>query len=272
MRRGLRPFIKIAALAALFQCSLGGYDQHWRLAEQYQRQGQSRKAIEEYSRLVTLGGRNKLAIQAQLEIAQIYEKDLKKFDLAVRAYRDVVKRSDDVRVQTKSRIQIARIYQERLELPIDAASEYQAIVKDLGDQAPESAELYQLLAKCLVDGGRLSDAITVADKFELTYPTHPDLIKVLVLKAQTLLADRQLERARDLYRDVIQKLSTGSIAGASLGVLGEAYYGLGSSLEQLGDTQSALDAYKQSLVLYPNRKVIETKIERVLKRIQERKI
>ena len=96
-------------LALATACSLGVDDKHWRLAEEYTRQGQHRKAIEEYTRVVNFGGRTTLAVQAQIQIATIYEENLKNYNLAIRAYRDVVKRTEDNAIRLKARWAIARI-------------------------------------------------------------------------------------------------------------------------------------------------------------------
>src|SRR4051812_9502535 len=86
----LRPFIVSILLCS---CAIGVSEKHMQLAEEFFRQGKCLSAIEEYSRVVNYGGRTLLAINAQKQIAVVYEQYIRDFPRAIRAYRDVYLRS-----------------------------------------------------------------------------------------------------------------------------------------------------------------------------------
>lgn len=243
-------------------CSIGVGEKHMQLAEEFFRQGQYMRAVEEYTRVVNFGPKSPLAIKALTQIAVIYEQYRKDYTRAIRAYRDVYRRSSDKHVQMDARFAVAKIYMDRLENPSAAAEEYEALYNEFGKGKKEGSEILFLWGKSLMDSGRFSDA---AEKFlalRRDYPGHPDLPRSLIEEGQSYLADRRPELARDRFKELIERHGTLLNSSAS-SLVAEAYYGLGNALEMLDQLDPALAAYKQSLAMYPNPAVIELKIKHV---------
>ena len=267
--RLLAAFMKTACLSMIVACSVGGSEKQWTIAEEFERQGQYLRAIEEYSRIVNMGQRSPMAIKAQMQIANIYEKNIKDYSRAIRAYRDAFRRSDDKRTRTEARWAVANIYAEQLQNPAAAAEEYEPLFLESGKGQKEGPEILLAWAKSLFDAGRFTDAAKRYSEFRTLYPGHKEGPRSLLEEGHALLTDRRSDQAAALFREFITKFS-GVNGYASM--VAEAYYGLGGALEAQDDLNAALEAYRASLATYPNPKVIELKIRRVEKRKKERRL
>jgi outer membrane protein assembly factor BamD (BamD/ComL family) len=250
-------------------CTLGVNERHWQQAETFVQQGQYLRAIEEYSKIVNFEQRSLMAIRAQTEIANIYEVHLKDYLTAIRAYRDAFRRSDDPAQKMRARWAVARIYSDRLGNFQASCEEYETLYKEYGKGSPEGPEILLLLAKSLMDAGRFADSAMRFSEFRILYPGHVDGPRTTLLEAQAYMNSDQLDRAIELFREIITRL--GSIAGYE-SLVAESYYGLGLALEQKDELTQALEAYRASLATYPNPRVIEVKIDRLEKRKKERRL
>lgn len=256
---------------AFSACSVNVAETHWKQAEEYSHQGQHLRAIEEYTKVVNFGQRTPVAIRAQVEIARIYEQALKNYPMAIRAYRDVYRRTEDKAVKIASRAAIARIYSDHSDQRQNAVAsilEYEALFKEGGAQEKEAPDWWLAWAKALAESGRFEEAAAKYRAFRSEFPGHRDGPRSLLDEGQADLADRRPEKAAEVFREVISRFSS-QVDYTSL--VAEAYYGLGSALEASDQLDAALLAYRQGLTTYPNRKVIELKIERVEKRRKDRK-
>jgi tetratricopeptide (TPR) repeat protein len=204
-----------------------------------------------------------------LAIAATYENNIKDYVRAIRAYRDVIRRSDDVSIRIQAQWAIAKIYLERLENPLSAAEEYRLLYREMGKGDRRSPEILMEWAQAMLDAGRPQDAAALFLEFRESFPGHRDSPRALLEEAKALLADRRFDRARGLFQETISKFRDQS--GFET-LVGEAYYGLGLCLEGGGDLSQAMEAYRQSLAQYPNRKVIELKIEGLMKRQKEKRL
>ncbi len=260
---------RLLGFCVLCACAVGVSEKHMQLAEEFVRQGKFLSGIEEYSRVVNYGGRNELAINAQKQIAIVYERYLKDFPRAIRAYQDVYKRSGDKRVKMESRWAIAKIYADRLENPVAAAEAFEVLYKEDAKFENEGAEILLSWAKALMDCGRFNEAAGVFAEFRKSFPGHKEGPRALLQEGEARLADRRPDQAKDNFQEIIAKFS-GREGFSSL--VSEAYYGLGNALEMKDQLDQALTAYRQSLAMYPNPSVIELKIQRVEKRKKERRL
>jgi len=265
----LKLFVIFFLAASLSSCSFNLEEKHFVLAEEFLRLGQYRRAIEEYSRVVNYGKNSPLAVQAELQIATIYDQTLRDYPMAIRTYRDVVKRTDDRALQMRALWAVCIIYAEKLERSSIAAEEYDKLFNQYGKEQKEGPEIMLAWAKTIMDSGEFVAAAKKYEEFRTLYPGHKDGPRTLFEEAQAYLADRQFEVAATKYQGVISKFAGNSNYDP---LVGEAYYGLGSSFEGMSKMDDAINAYKQSLPLYPNKKVIELKIERVQKRKKEKAI
>src|SRR5690606_23970708 len=160
-------------------------------------------------------------------------------------------------------------YSERLERPLVAAEEYDQFYRELASDSLEAPEILLDWAKTLMDAGQFSAAAERFLEFRMTFPGHALGLRTMLQEGQAWLNDREYDKAKETFRELITHLR-GNDEYSTL--LGEAYYGLGNSLESMGDISAALEAYRESLSRYPNRAVVETKINRVLKRSKERSV
>lgn len=258
--------ILVLCLAA---CSIGGAEKHWNIAEEFEKQGQYLRAIEEYSRIVNMGQRNPIAIKAQVQIARIYDKNLHDYPRAIRAYRDAYRRSEDKRTKMESRWAIADIYSNQLQNSPAASEEYQALFQELARGQKEGPEVLLTWAKSLMDAGKFDESAVRYEEFRKLYPGHKEGPRTLLEEGHARLADRRPDQAMALFREFITKF--GGVNGYT-SMVAEAYYGLGSALEAQDELSAALEAFRASLSTYPNPKVIELKIQRVEKRKKERRL
>jgi len=255
----------------LVACSINVAEKHWKQAEEFSRQGQHLRAIEEYTKVVNFGQRNPVAIRAQIEIARIYEQYIKNYPMAIRAYRDVYRRSEDRGTKLDSRAAVARIYTDHSELPQNlsfAIQEYEALFNEGGSQEKDAPDWWLAWAKALSESGKFQDAAGKYHEFRTQFPGHREGPRSLLEEGQAHLADRSPEKAIEVFREIITKFSS---RPEYTSLVAEAYYGLGNGFEASDQLDSALESYRQGLTTYPNRKVIELKIERVEKRRKERR-
>ncbi|MBS1986168.1 MAG: tetratricopeptide repeat protein [Bdellovibrionales bacterium] len=260
----------LAPLLLFFSaCSVGVAEKDWQLAEEFETHGQYLRAIEEYSRIVNLGHRDALAIRAQMRIAEIYNRNLKDYPRAIRAYRDAYRRSDDRRMKMDARWAIATIYNDRLQNSAAAAEEYKPLYEEFGQYQKDGEEILLAWAKSLNDSGRFKESAEKYVEFRKRYPGHKEGPRTLLEEGHAHLADREPELAVKCFRELI---STFGGQDGYRSMVAEAYFGLGSAFESMDELSPALEAYRQSLATYPNPKVIQLKIERVEKRKRERRI
>ena len=248
-------------------CSFNLDEKHFVMAEEFLRQGQYRRAIEEYSRVVNYAKNTPLAVQAQLQIATIYDHTLKDYPLAIRAYRDVVKRTEDRALQMRALLAVCQIYGDKLEKPRIAAEEYTKLFDNYGKDQKEGPEILLALSKSLMDAGEFSVSAQKYEEFRKLYPGHKEGPRTVYKEGQAWLAERQFEKAITSFQEVVARFSGNDDYNA---LVGEAYFGLGSAFEGAGRMPEAVAALKQSLPLYPNKKVIELKIDRVEKRKKDK--
>jgi len=260
---------KLFVVLSLAGCSLGVSDQQWKLADSYLQQGQHLRAVEEYSRIVNLEQKGPMAVKAQEQIALIYEQQLKDYPRAIRALRDVYRRAEDDPSRLKARAQIAKLYSDRMGDFMASAEEYEVIFKEFGDRFLSGPELYLAWAEALMEASRFDDAALRLSQFQTKFPGDKDGPKALFLLGQAQLAGRNYEVAIETFREIIRKF--GGVEGYDA-MVAESYYGLGMAFESKDELAQALEAFRSSLVTYPNPKVVELKIDRLLKRKKERRL
>lgn len=264
-----RKLLWLLMLIGLQTCTIDVYDKHWKLAEDFFAEGQYQRAIEEYARVVNYGGKKPIAIQAQLRMATILKENLKDYPNSIRAYRELAKKSSDIEVKVQARWEIAKIYANRLERPQIAAREYQQLYRELAEFRREGPEILLDWGESLVDAAYYEEAAIRYEEFRSKYPGHIHAPRSLLAEAQALLAARSYNQAIEKFNEVVEKFSK---KPEYVSMVGEAYYGLGSAWEERGDVAKALEAYRRGIPLYPNKEVIELKIDRVMKRRKERRI
>jgi len=255
--------------ALLNACSVGSNEESWRMAEEYSRQGQHLRSIEEYSRIVNSGPGTQMAIRAQTQIAVTYENYLKDYPRAIRAWRDVFRRSSEDRVRMQALWAVSKIYGDKLQDSAAAAEEYKDLYLKYAKNEKEGPEILLAWVRALMDSGHFLEAAVKCAEFRKNYPGHKEGPRVLLEEGKANLADREDKKAAESFRELIRTFEGRDGYGS---LVAEAYYGLGSALEGQGDLPAALEAYKKSLATYPNPKVVETKIERVEKRRREKRI
>jgi tetratricopeptide (TPR) repeat protein len=262
--------VKKLLLLFLGACTLGVSEQQWKLAESYIQQGQHLRAIEEYTRIVNLEQSGPMAVKAQSQIALIYEQHLKDYPRAIRAVRDVYRRAgEDTAAKLKARIQIANIYSGRMGDFSAASEEYEIIFREFGEQISEGPELFLAWAEALMESARFDAAADRLRRFREVFPGHIHGPRSLFLQAQCYLAAQKYDLSIETFREIIRRQS-GLDDYESM--VAESYYGLGMSFEAKDDLDQALEAYRSSVLTYPNPSVVELKIERLKKRRQERRL
>lgn len=249
-------------------CTLGLAEKHMTLGEEYLKQGQHLRAIEEYSRVVNFDKRSELAAKAQRQIAKIYENNLRDHPRAIRAYRDLYLRAEESYSKLEARVSIAKIYDEKLQQPVLAAKEFEEIFKEFGYNQVSSAELLIEWAQTLKAQGKFGAAADLYQKFRQSYPDHKEYTRVMIDEGQSRLANNQPKEAQEKFEYVIHNLAAKE---NQTHFVAEALYGLGNVYEFQDKIDDALKIYQKALEIYPNRRVIELKIEGVEQRRTKRK-
>lgn len=252
----------------IMACTLGLAEKHMTLGEEYLKQGQYLRAVEEYSRVVNFDQRSELAAKAQLQIAKIYENNLKDYPRAIRGYRDLYLRAEENHSKLEARVSIAKIYEEKLQQPQLASKEYEEIFKEFGYKEHNSPELMLSLAQSYKDQGKYQEAGDLYKKFQEMFPSHKEVPRAIIEEGQSRVANNQYEEAKKSFEALI-KLVEGKTNASHFEA--EAYYGLGNVYEMQEKIDEALESYNKALDIYPNRRVVELKIERVKERRNKRR-
>lgn len=261
----IEKIISVFFLLFINSCGPSLVEKHMSLAEQYLRQGQYIKAIEEYTRVTNYSKSDPVAIKAHENIANIYRTHLRDPQRAVRAYRGVVLMTSDNVKKKDAMMSIASVYIEDINNPAQAAVEYQQIYEKLPLTQDEIAKVLILWAESLTEASQFLSAIERYKEFILKFPDHEQIVKARIGLGQGLLAANNIDEAENVFKEIVSVLSNSNEKRSSLG---EAYYGLGNVYEYREDYNKALEAYGKSIEWYPNRDVVEMKIRGLRQRLK----
>lgn len=265
----MRLLITFLLLTGLVACSVNLKEKHWRLAEQYLKQDQLQRAIDEYTKVIHYGPKDEMAQKAIRQIARIYEEYIKNYPKAIESYQQLKASSDNEDVKLMASWRIAKIYQLKLNSLEKAGDEYKELYELIASKRREGPEILLEWAQTLIDAGKFEEAIIRYKEFRKKYPGHKHGPKVYLYEGQGFLSLRDGEEAQKVFNEIINLFSHKQ--GFEV-LVSEAFFGLGESLEIKDELKRAVSAFEKARGAYPNPNVLELKIERVQQRIKQRKI
>jgi len=237
------------------------------MGQEYARQGAYKKSLEQYKRVINYSTSNSVSVAAQSKIAEIYEQYLKDYEEAIKAYEELDKISLDRQSKLKPKWSIARIYAKKLVNFKEADNKYDLLFSEYEKDLVNGPKILLEWAELNSLNDRYGRAAKIYQLFLKSYPNHKKIPRVVLSQGQIYLSSREGTKASSYFKKVIEDF--GDMESYKK-ILGEAYYGLGESLEIMDDLKGALAAYKQGLDIYPNKEVIQIKINRVEKRQKKR--
>lgn len=262
---------RLTTLLLLFivACSVNLKEKHWRLAEQYLKQDQLQRAIDEYTKVIHYGPKDEMAQKAIRQIARIYEEYIKNYPKAIESYQQLKNSSENEDVKLMASWRIAKIYQLKLNNLEKSSEEYKELYELIASKRGEGPEVLLEWAQSLTDAGKFEESILRFKEFRKKYPGHKHGPKVYLYEGQGFLSLRDGVEAQKVFSEIIELFSQKQ---GFEGLVAEAFFGLGESLEIKDELKEAVSAFEKARGAYPNKNVLELKIKRVQQRIKQRKI
>ena len=208
----------------LCSCSVNLKEKHWRLAEQYLKQDQLQRAIDEYTKVIHYGPKDEMAQKAIRQIARIYEEYIKNYPKAIESYRQLKTSSEDPDVKLMASWRIAKIYQAKLNDLDKASEEYQDLYESVASKRREGPQVLLEWAQSLTDAGKFEQAILRYKEFRKKYPGHKHGPKVYLYEGQGFLSLRDGPEAQKVFSEIIELFSQKQ--GFEV-LVAEAFFGLG---------------------------------------------
>ncbi|NCN26334.1 tetratricopeptide repeat protein [bacterium] len=257
------------ALFLVFGCSLNVPEKHFKLGEEYFLQGQFKRSVEEYSKVIEIEPKKRMALTALDRIAEIQRNKLKDPANAIVALRRKFNLSNEADSKIGTLRLIADIYREDLEDPRKAAEEYQKIYNEFGLETNDADQIILNFAEVLKEAQMFSSAAIRYQEFLTKFPGHKLGPRAMLNMGTALLSAGNLDKAQQELKKVNDQFS-GRAEYDSL--VAESLFAMGNLFEEKDDLDRAIELYKLASQAYPNPAVVELKIKALEKRRKERNL
>ncbi len=201
------------------------------------------------------GGRGVEAARTGARAAHL---DTKNYPLAVKFYRYLVMKSDSPEERKGAQRAIAHIYYENLQDLDQSVIEFEKLLKL--ENTPDEAFRYRLyLAKSQLGLNNVEQALTELNVLLENKPPADGVFEIKMLKANVLVANKQLNEATGLWESVLKDFperSTKDNVAMNLVVVYE-------ELKEFGKAITVLESMRET---YPNPKFLDQRIERLKER------
>lgn len=205
--------------------------------------------------IMDLSVESEKSLVAARQGARIAHLDAKNYPEAIEFYRVVVLRSEDPLERKSAQQFIAQIYFENLQDFDHAVAEYEKLLKL--DVTPQEKFRYRLnLAKCYFQMNNLEQALAELDLLQGLKPTGDDHYDMRTLRANILVAAKQLAPAAEawesLIRDFPERSNKENVA-----------LNLVVCYEELQEFDKAVTVLERMRPSYPNPDFLNLRIERL---------
>lgn len=182
----------------------------------------------------------------------------KNYPLAVDFYRYIIMKSESPSERKEAQKAIAQIYYENLQDLDQAIVEYEKLLKL--DNTPEESFRFRLnLAKSQLGLNNVPQALTELNVLLDAKPPPDGVFEIKMLKANTLVANKQLEEATEIWQSILKDFPERS-AKENVAMNMVVVY---EELKEFGKAIAVLESMREG---YPNPKFLDQRIERLKER------
>jgi TolA-binding protein len=222
------------------------------------REGNVEEALSYYHKLTTLDPSSEVSQEAFYWIGEVYHLFKKQPKEAVEFYRKAVAQGNLTKYGEKSQKKIADIYYKDLKEYKKAIPEFQLLI----DKFPGSkllGEVQYQIGECYLSIGEYEQARIEYTALMNRYSTSGFRVDGAYRICVTYFREGDFQRARREYENFIVLYSDSPLVV-------NARLGLANVLEELGETDEALNQLAALEEEYPNREIILRKVDNLLKK------
>ena len=237
------------------------------IGDMYQENNKHWEAVSAYYRVVHMVRGGDRIIPCQLKIADLLNERLKKYEVAVGIYEDILRTESDSVASSEAQWKLARIFNEKLKNYSRAVQEYQNLV----DKFPASSHGAEaLMKKAEIQVSNLKQLEGAVETYQRVVERFPedDLVPEALVKAGEVYERKMKDYANavQIYQEVSHKYPSNP--------LGSEYLFKAAELaeKKLKELDRALEIYQQIVDGYGSEKIGERarkKIESLKNKIEE---
>lgn len=262
-KRGFAAFLFFAFLLLVVACGQNKVETIYNAGEKLKAEGRYAEALEKY-RYVTLHYRNsKLAPDALFRTGEINYLYLKDFQSATRAFRNLLSNySFSVRSKV-AQLHLADIEMYGLQDFKQAIVEYQKAISFYAEE--KEAERFQHeIAKAYYNLGNYEQQRVELNLLLVKFPASERVESVYFEIGNSYYIEGRPDEAIESYRKVIEKFPNTAV---SL----ESKFQMASCLEEKEDLKGSVTLLQEIEGVYPNPRIVKMRIERIKKRLKDRR-
>lgn len=255
----LRFFCGMFLCAALMACS-SKVENMFAHAEEQRARGLYQEALNTYQKIIDLDPAAETARKAYLAMGDVYSFGLKNDGLALRIYGDLAKRGKSTDEAFQAQRNVAIIYHQRRRNFRQAILEYQHLLQDYPRHAL-APEFQMAVADCYYALNDFNQARIEYLALASRYPKSAMADRARFQAAETYFMENQCKEAIETYNELLKKNPQSTFAQ-------RARFGIANCEEDLGNYRRSQQLYTELLASYPNRAVIELKLQNLKKRME----
>lgn len=249
-------FIWIGLFTFLLACS-NPEEQEYKRGEEATKEGHFRVALTHYANVIE-STNDGLALEAARKAAKIAHFEVKDFKRSAEFYRKVVLKSADALERLAAQKMLADIYFDHL------ADYKQSIIEinrflSLSTDSQERTKYKISLARSYYYQNLFDQALNEVEEFLKIEPNEINKFDMLMLKGNILLAQKELSRASEVFKTVLQKYPEKSKQENVALTLAVCY-------EEMKDFKSAIDTLSGLKESHPVPEYIDIRIKRLEER------
>lgn len=251
-------WLLLAAACFSFSACTKKTEIEFEAAEKEAAEGRFKEALINYDKTILKSPQSESSLQAAREGARIALYELKDYDKALYYYRKIILNSEDVAERLASQKMVASIYLDNLNDYPKAIIEYHRLI-ELPHTEDEEIQYRTKIARSYYYANNFNQTLTEVDsllKKDLDKKAYFDL---LVLRANTFMANRQLEKAAEILIDLMKKypeISVKENVGLTLAVCYEEQKNFKKAIQVLEEIKNS----------YPQPEFIEVRVRRLKER------
>ena len=223
------------------------------MAEGRWKQGDYLGAIQHYRRVLDSHSKSDAVDDAYFAIGTIEALDLQDYGNAVITYRNLLRDFPDSPYRLRAQEAIADIYDQKLDDPRTAITEYQKLI-EMAKHTTLTEEIRYKIGEAYV---RLNDLEQARIEWGMLMEESPNSLwsdNALYRTGTTYFLEKDYEQAMAAYRHMLDTYPDSDFGP-------EAKFGIANGLEETGRLEEALEKYREIQTTYPNPNVIDVKIK-----------
>jgi TolA-binding protein len=259
----LPNLVVLLLLLSVVGCTTTRQERLLEEADQRAGNGDYRKAVALYQRVVTLAPDSTLAIRALYKLGFVQETYLRDYESSVLHYGEFLKRTKDPVRAYEVQKRIANIFFEHHRDPEKAIVAYRRLM----EMNPESLELDAFQLRIALSQFRKSDFAQARIEFQSLverFPKSPFVPRARFEIGNCYYMEGRYDLAIEALKQVLRHHPQSDYAV-------EAQFLIGQSQEHQGQLRAALQSYEAVKGRYPAGDVVDLRIQDVSKRLKQEK-